>query len=171
MGYGATAIQTILDYTNGFAKEQRWDYTQWIPDAVVILIGPNDEMSNKVSAPRLRATSRSSRNRYSYYLVVLVHYFIANLSHSLTRSFPSTSLLADIWNGFPHKKIVVSTESLRIGARKKRHISTQKSQGGRSTANNETSVGASKQFVKDYIKLLDMVVASYKSAAVKVRYI
>tara|TARA_B110000208_G_scaffold128591_1_gene156272 strand:- start:184 stop:450 length:267 start_codon:yes stop_codon:yes gene_type:complete len=35
VGSGATAIQTILDYTNGFAKEQRWDYTSWTPDAVV----------------------------------------------------------------------------------------------------------------------------------------
>ena len=39
----ATPIQGILDYTNGPAMKQKWDYSSWTPDAVVILIGPNDE--------------------------------------------------------------------------------------------------------------------------------
>jgi len=47
-GFGVTKksspIQAILDYTLGFDKDKTWDYSQWIPDAVVILIGPNDEV-------------------------------------------------------------------------------------------------------------------------------
>ena len=39
----SSPIQKVLDYTLGFDKDLTWDYTQWVPDAVVILIGPNDE--------------------------------------------------------------------------------------------------------------------------------
>ena len=49
VGAGAKPIQQILDYTNGFAEKQKWDYSSWTPDAVVILIGPNDE-SNSFNA-------------------------------------------------------------------------------------------------------------------------
>jgi lysophospholipase L1-like esterase len=46
-GWGVTSsstpIQTVLDYTVRSSKTKKWDYSKWIPDAVVILIGPNDE--------------------------------------------------------------------------------------------------------------------------------
>jgi len=57
-GLGAHPIQSILDYTNGGAESQKWDYSSWTPDAVVILIGPNDEsdvtapFSSNVTAPK-----------------------------------------------------------------------------------------------------------------------
>ena len=47
-GYGVTKssspIQVILDNTLGFDSDLAWDYSSWVPDAVVILIGPNDEV-------------------------------------------------------------------------------------------------------------------------------
>ena len=51
-GYGIlpsewdSQIQNVMDYTNGFAQQQEWDYTSWTPDAVFILIGPNDDSSD-----------------------------------------------------------------------------------------------------------------------------
>jgi hypothetical protein len=39
------AIQPVMDYTLGFdSKGGLWNYSSWVPDAVVILIGPNDEV-------------------------------------------------------------------------------------------------------------------------------
>jgi len=47
-GYGvtksSTPIQGLLDNTLGFDSQYKWDYGLWTPDAVLILIGPNDEM-------------------------------------------------------------------------------------------------------------------------------
>ena len=46
-GYGVTSsstpIQTIRDSTLGFETDPLWNYSRWVPDAVMILIGPNDE--------------------------------------------------------------------------------------------------------------------------------
>ena len=46
-GYGVEvdtpAIQPVLDATLGFGGGS-WDYSSWVPDAVLILIGPNDEI-------------------------------------------------------------------------------------------------------------------------------
>jgi hypothetical protein len=39
------AIQPIIDFTLGFDPSGgMWNYSSWVPDAVVILIGPNDEV-------------------------------------------------------------------------------------------------------------------------------
>lgn len=39
------AIQPVMDYTLGFDSDGGlWNYSAWVPDAVVILIGPNDEV-------------------------------------------------------------------------------------------------------------------------------
>ena len=48
-GYGVEpstpAIQPVMDYTLGFdSSGGMWNYSSWVPDAVVILIGPNDEV-------------------------------------------------------------------------------------------------------------------------------
>ena len=48
-GYGVEpstpAIQPVMDYTLGFdSSGGMWNYSAWVPDAVVILIGPNDEV-------------------------------------------------------------------------------------------------------------------------------
>jgi lysophospholipase L1-like esterase len=46
-GYGissnSTPIETVLDNTLGFDHLPKWNYSTWIPDAVLMLIGPNDE--------------------------------------------------------------------------------------------------------------------------------
>ena len=59
-GYGVTKssspIQAVLDNTLGFDNSLAWDYTKWVPDAVVILIGPNDEES-------ILSSSSSSSNK------------------------------------------------------------------------------------------------------------
>ena len=49
-GYGVMArtpaIQPVMDFTLGFdSAAGKWDYKSWVPDAVVILIGPNDEIT------------------------------------------------------------------------------------------------------------------------------
>ena len=61
-GYGVMsrtpAIQPVMDYTLGFDTATRWDYHSWVPDAVVILIGPNDEVvldSDTASAKFIQA--------------------------------------------------------------------------------------------------------------------
>jgi hypothetical protein len=59
VGSGAKAIQTVMDYTNGFAKQTLWNYSQWTPDAIVLLIGPNDE--SRSSHNRRAATPQISR--------------------------------------------------------------------------------------------------------------
>jgi len=46
-GWGVTnssqgPVQTVKDYTNGFKHQAKWDFSKWVPDAVVIFIGPND---------------------------------------------------------------------------------------------------------------------------------
>eukprot|EP00756_Hemistasia_phaeocysticola_P046238 Hpha_TRINITY_DN20012_c0_g1::TRINITY_DN20012_c0_g1_i1::g.147825::m.147825 len=38
----STPIQPLLPYADGIGGKHRWDSSQWVPDAVVILIGPND---------------------------------------------------------------------------------------------------------------------------------
>ena len=43
VGAGASAIQQNLPNTCNFDASSSWDYTRWVPDAVVMLIGPNDE--------------------------------------------------------------------------------------------------------------------------------
>jgi hypothetical protein len=44
IGAGASAIQQNLPNTVNFDKTSTpWNYSQWVPDAVVMLIGPNDE--------------------------------------------------------------------------------------------------------------------------------
>ena len=43
--------------------QEKWNYSAWVPDAVVILIGPNDEMrdgSISRSSPPIRSGSNSS---------------------------------------------------------------------------------------------------------------
>lgn len=53
-GYGVEsstpAVQPVMDYTLGFDQSQKWNYSSWTPDAVVLLIGPNDEMYLKGKA-------------------------------------------------------------------------------------------------------------------------
>jgi hypothetical protein len=51
-GYGVMpatpAIQSVLDFTLGFDTDgPKWNHSAWVPDAVVILIGPNDEMRTR----------------------------------------------------------------------------------------------------------------------------
>ena len=43
VGAGASAIQKNLPNTCNFDASSPWDYARWVPDAVVMLIGPNDE--------------------------------------------------------------------------------------------------------------------------------
>ena len=61
VGAGAQAIQEVLDYTNGFAKNQKWNYSQWTPDAVVMLIGPNDESTQRHIHPGSRTSGNAAR--------------------------------------------------------------------------------------------------------------
>jgi len=49
-GWGVTAnshpIQEVYENTFGYgSKSPKWNFSQWVPDAVVILIGPNDELT------------------------------------------------------------------------------------------------------------------------------
>lgn len=48
-GWGVTEksspIQNILNNINEFDNKVKWNYTSWTPDAIVILIGPNDEIT------------------------------------------------------------------------------------------------------------------------------
>lgn len=51
-GYGVLkktgAIGGVLDLVTFSDASPKWDYTKWTPDAVVILIGPNDESLTKL---------------------------------------------------------------------------------------------------------------------------
>jgi hypothetical protein len=54
---GADAIQQNLPNSVNFDKDSTpWDYTKWVPDAVIMLIGPNDEMTG-VDADNTNFTS------------------------------------------------------------------------------------------------------------------
>jgi hypothetical protein len=45
-----------------------WDYTAWVPDAVVMLIGPNDELRDEMVRDRVRATDVPHETRACAYL-------------------------------------------------------------------------------------------------------
>eukprot|EP00658_Telonema_sp_P-2_P029787 TRINITY_DN22600_c0_g1_i3.p2 TRINITY_DN22600_c0_g1~~TRINITY_DN22600_c0_g1_i3.p2 ORF type:complete len:183 (-),score=24.39 TRINITY_DN22600_c0_g1_i3:403-951(-) len=59
-GYGVTdqgwggEVQSVLDWTLGFAREHRWNYSAWTPDAVILLIGPNDFTNPELNASHFR---------------------------------------------------------------------------------------------------------------------
>jgi lysophospholipase L1-like esterase len=69
--YGAKPIQQILDYTNGGAQSQKWDYSSYTPDAVIILIGPNDENYKVSSTSSNSSLSSTGSNFVSAYLSLL----------------------------------------------------------------------------------------------------
>ena len=65
--HSSTPIQNVLDATLGFASNPAWDYSKWTPDAVVILIGPNDELPllplmPQGSARMLQGSARNARS-------------------------------------------------------------------------------------------------------------
>ena len=51
-----------MDYTLGFDTAASWDYHSWVPDAVVILIGPNDSTGKKFIKAYLQLLDQVSTN-------------------------------------------------------------------------------------------------------------
>jgi hypothetical protein len=76
-GYGVDpstpAIQPVMDNTLGFdTSGGSWNYSSWVPDAVVILIGPNDEMAMQDINHQSRANRfDGSKNFINHYLQLL----------------------------------------------------------------------------------------------------
>lgn len=65
-GYGVErktgAIGGVLDLVTFDKNSPNWDYTKWTPDAVVILIGPNDESLTKLVGASAQKPQGQSTN-------------------------------------------------------------------------------------------------------------
>ena len=75
-GYGVTTnstpIQRVLDNTNSFIDSVPWDYSSWIPHAVILLIGPNDRPGDGFIQGYL---GKQTEKRRQISLLILTFYY------------------------------------------------------------------------------------------------
>jgi hypothetical protein len=67
----STPIQTVLNNYGSFNPDLTWNYSTWTPDAIVLLIGPNDE-SDKSTLTDLNITGQGFIKQYTGLLDMLV---------------------------------------------------------------------------------------------------